>query len=154
MTGQACAEVLWAEASLLRSAQNAAFNNRTKEELEMHMFSKCGFSPLKLSSVCGFGNFILTVALAKDKKRERESRRKKGWLWGGGVDGAVRRLNRRKVGLTQDLIKKKKKKGFPTEIANTLGGLRPGIFDLRVYSISTQPVCTRLGSDLHFLNLI
>lgn len=24
---------------------NAAFNNRTKEELEMHMFKKCGFSP-------------------------------------------------------------------------------------------------------------
>lgn len=52
--------------------QNAAFNNRTKEELEMHMFSKCGFSPLKVSSLCGFSNFILTVALATDKKRAGE----------------------------------------------------------------------------------
>lgn len=33
----------------------------------------------------------------------------------------VRRLNGLKVGLTGDLIKKKKERGFPAEIANTLG---------------------------------
>lgn len=47
---------------------NAAFNNRTKEELEIHMFKKCVFS---LYSLCGFGNFILTVGLARDKKEAR-----------------------------------------------------------------------------------
>lgn len=52
---------------------NAAFNNRTKEELEMHMFKKCGFSPKHSHSLslCGFGNFILTVVLAKDKKEQK-----------------------------------------------------------------------------------
>lgn len=50
----------------------------------MHMFSKCGFSPPKLSSVCGFSNFILTVALAKDKKkREREQEKERSGEGGG-----------------------------------------------------------------------
>lgn len=54
----------------------------------MHMFSKCGFSPLKLSSACGFSNFILTVALAKDKKKESAGERKE-WRGGGGGDLCV-----------------------------------------------------------------
>lgn len=43
-------EAQWAEASSV-IGPNAAFNNRTKEELEMHMFKKCGFSPKPSYSV-------------------------------------------------------------------------------------------------------
>ena len=78
-----------AEASPVIGA-NAAFNNRTKEELEMHMFKKCGFSPQNplTLSLCGFGNFILTVGLATDKKEQKRGMRGAGgcwwWWWGGG----------------------------------------------------------------------
>lgn len=66
-----------AEASPVIGA-NAAFNNKTKEELEMHMFKKCGFSPNPFTlSLCGFGNFILTVGLAEDKKEQKRG------TWGG-----------------------------------------------------------------------
>lgn len=68
-----------AEASPVIGA-NAAFNNKTKEELEMHMFKKCGFSPNPFTlSLCGFGNFILTVGLAEDKKEQKRG------TWGGGA---------------------------------------------------------------------
>lgn len=46
--GMWASETRRAEASPVIGA-NAAFNNRTKEELEMHMFKKCGFSPQTLS---------------------------------------------------------------------------------------------------------
>lgn len=46
--GMWASETRRAEASPVIGA-NAAFNNRTKEELEMHMFKKCGFPPKPLS---------------------------------------------------------------------------------------------------------
>lgn len=51
--------------------QNSAFNNRTKEELKMHMFKKCA-SPTRPTP--RFGNFIWTVALALDKKSQAEEK--------------------------------------------------------------------------------
>lgn len=52
---------------------NAAFNNRTKEELEMHMFKKCGFSPKPSHSVALVILYCLWV-WQKTKKSRKEAR--------------------------------------------------------------------------------
>lgn len=73
---------------------NAAFNNRTKEELEMHMFEKnVEFPPknlLTLSLSVALVIFTLTVGLAKDNTEQK--REAPGWVWvrdGGGGEGVL-----------------------------------------------------------------
>lgn len=74
---------------------NAAFNNRTKEELEMHMFEKnVEFPPKKHShslSLCGFGHFYIDCGFGKRQYRaeERGTGMGLGEGWGGGGGGLI-----------------------------------------------------------------